>query len=322
VLFGGAIRNIQVRYFVDHDPDHRATVFVTGMNRSGTTWLMDLLNAHNDFRLVFEPFDHSRVALAVNFKDHQYLRAENDDPHFLAPARAILSGRVREDFVDQHNRRLFSSRRLVKEVRASLFLPWLLRHFPGMPIVCIVRHPFAVAASRRVSEADIDLHEDFLSQPDLIADHLLPFVETIAACVTPFERSVAEWCIEVGVPLSQLKPTDAHIVAYEHLCTRPDVELQAICGQIGLAFHPGMLRRLQRPSSTTSHTDRLAQDWRAGGRGLVESWTRRISPQEVARGLEILVQFGMDDLYGADPMPLVDRLPAGHGMRCETTKTR
>jgi hypothetical protein len=48
----------------------------------------------------------SAAALAVNFKDHQYLRADDDDPRYLAPARAIATGLLRDPFVDQHNRRL------------------------------------------------------------------------------------------------------------------------------------------------------------------------------------------------------------------------
>lgn len=312
MLFGGAIRNLQVKYYLDHDPDHRSTVFVSGMNRSGTTWLMDLLNYRNDFRLIFEPFDHSRVALAVNFLDHQYLRADDDDPHFLAPASAILTGLVRGNFVDQHNRRLLCRRRLVKEVRAQLLLPWLRRHFPEMPIAIIIRHPFAAAASRRASAADIDLDADFLSQPQLVSDHLAPYVELIRGCSTPFERSVAEWCIENGIALASLAGGDAEVVAYEHLCTRPDDELRRLCAHARIPFGTSIRRKLRLPSSTTAEHDRLASDWSAGGKSLVQSWIRRVTPEERARGLEILAGFGMDDLYGDDPMPLVDRLPLRH----------
>src|SRR5271166_3116404 len=105
MLFAGAIRNIQVKYFIDHDLDYRKTSFIAGFGRSGTTWLLELLNFRNDFRVLFEPFDHNLVALAVNFTEHQYLRPDDDDPHFLKPAQAILSGRIRDDSVDQYNRR-------------------------------------------------------------------------------------------------------------------------------------------------------------------------------------------------------------------------
>src|SRR5580704_5098197 len=148
MIFGGAVRKVLVSYFIDHDPDHRRATLVSGMGRSGTTWLAELLNYRNDQRLLFEPFDHQRVALAVNFTDHQYLRADDADPRYLAPARAIVTGLLRDPFVDQHNRRLVCGRRIIKEVRANLILKWLHTQFPGMPIVLIVRHPFAVAVSR------------------------------------------------------------------------------------------------------------------------------------------------------------------------------
>ena len=302
MLFSSAIRNIQVRYFIDHDPDHRKAVFVAGMGRSGTTWLAELINYRNEYRFVFEPFDPLRVALASGFLDHQYLR-ESDDRHaYLAPARAIVGGYVRDPFADKHNRKLFCSRRIVKEVHANLFLRWLYRHFSGMPLVLIVRNPYAVAASRLTSEEDIDLDEAFLSQQQLVDDFLHPFVDVMRACSTPFERQIVAWCVENGVPLAQFQSPELCVVSYEQLCVDPESALRSVFAHIGRPYDARVLRHIPRPSNTTLSPEKLSGDWQAGPRRMIEGWRDLLSPAQIRRGDEIIAAFGLTHLY-AEPVP-------------------
>jgi hypothetical protein len=317
MLFGPALRNIQVKYFIDHDSDHRRSIFVSGMGRSGTTWLGELINYRNESRFVFEPFDPGRVALAVNFGDHTYLRADNEDPHFLAPARAIVTGLVREHFVDQHNRKVICGSRIIKEVRANLFLRWLYAHFPGMPLILIVRHPFAVAASRGKTGVDIDLQSQFLAQPDLVRDFLTPYVDVMNGCATKFERHIAAWCIEIGVPLSQFQRGEICVVAYEHLCTEPARVLAEVFEHAHRPFDRRIFDSLTKPSTTTISRSELARTWSEGAHKITQAWKDRISPDQIRRGLAIMDAFGISDLYDEGPMPLVDRfdLPRQFGVR-------
>ncbi|HXW76054.1 MAG TPA: sulfotransferase, partial [Candidatus Eremiobacteraceae bacterium] len=304
MLFGGAVRNVLVRYFIDHGEDPTRTVLVVGMGRSGTTWLAELLNYRNTHRLVFEPFYHRKVALAVNFTDHQYLRPDNDDPRFVRPALAILSGQVRCNWTDQYNRRLIGNRRIVKDVRVNLILRWLHDRFPGMPTVAIVRHPFAVAASRLSHGHDVDIHREFLAQPLLVEDYLFAYRDELLACRTPFERIVATWCIEVGLPLSQFSQDELCLVYYEHLCTMPAETMERAFRHIGVPFTNGALRALTKPSPMTYVPTQLEESWRKGPDHLVNAWRGEITDAQIVRGLEILRAFGMDGVYGAGPMPL------------------
>jgi hypothetical protein len=306
MLFGPAIRNIQVKYFIDHDTDHRNSIFVAGMGRSGTTWLGELINYRNESRFVFEPFDPGRVALAVNFGDHTYLRATDDDPHFLSPARAIVTGLVREHFVDQHNRKIICGSRIIKEVRANLFLRWLYAHFPGMPLILIVRHPFAVAASRGKTGVDIDLQAQFLAQPNLVEDYIAPYVDIMNGCATKFERHIAAWCIEIGVPLSQFQPGEICVVAYEHLSTEPERVLTEVFAHAKRRLDPRVFKALKKPSSTTISSSELTRSWSEGADKVTQAWKDRISPDQVRRGLAIMEAFGISDMYDDGPLPLVE----------------
>ena len=87
-----------------------------------------------ELRFIDEPFHPGRLAITRGFRPRQYIRPDDDDPAYLDPARAIVTGRVRSLWTDRYNRRPFPVRRLVKEVRGNLLLPWLHARFPGMPM--------------------------------------------------------------------------------------------------------------------------------------------------------------------------------------------
>ena len=91
-------------------PDANNVVFLAGSARSGTTWLSNLINFKNDYRYIFEPFWGEKVQMCRAFGTRQYLRSGTDDERYLGPARAIISGRVRNKWADQFNQN-FDNRR-------------------------------------------------------------------------------------------------------------------------------------------------------------------------------------------------------------------
>src|SRR6202171_876037 len=132
---------------------------------------------------MIEPFNRGRVPAVKNFHRRQYLRPPDTEPIYLGPATSIFTGALRDGFIDQLNRRLIVSARIVKDVVCTLMLGWLRARFPGMPIVLVLRHPCAVAHSRVKLGWD-DIREDYLGQPELMADHLAPFASAIRAAKT------------------------------------------------------------------------------------------------------------------------------------------
>jgi hypothetical protein len=168
-----ARRRLGVPVLRDEPPDHRAAVFVAGSGRSGTTWLSELLLSGTQRRYVFEPLSRHVPQTAVFHRDlvKLYLRPDGEYPEHVAAMRDVLTGRVRNRWTERFNRRIVAEGRLVKEIRANLLLGWLQTNFPGMPIVLLLRHPCAVAASF-VREGWVGRLGDLLAQPDLVADHL------------------------------------------------------------------------------------------------------------------------------------------------------
>jgi len=277
-LIAGAVR-------LDLDRDPRSAVLLAGSGRSGTSWAASLINCRNEYRYVFEPFHPERVPEFANLRRRQYLRRGEAGEEFLAAARAALSGRLRSRWADRLNRRFVSRRRLVKEIRANLMLGWLRENFPQTPMLLMLRHPFAVAASRaRLGWRD-NL-DDMLGQRRLVEDFLAPFEARLRRASSPFERHVLAWCVENLVPLRQLAPGEVALLFYEELVLHPEQGLRPAFAALG--------RPVPREALAAA---------RGAGREGLEGWRGRVGEGELRRGLEALRAFGLDRVYGEGPLP-------------------
>ena len=289
----GVLRQIHL----DVGGDQHATTFLAGSGRGGTTWIAELINHADEYRFMFEPFTARHVPEARGFRNRQYLRPDDDDPAFVAPARAIIEGRIRNRWVDYYNHRFVARRRLIKDIRANMFLKWLDVHFPGMPIVLLLRHPLAVAASRLRHRWSNDL-ADFLTQQTLMSDHLERHRHLLETVHDPFEQHVLQWCIENWIPLRQFKRGEIHLAFYEHFSVDPRDEIGRLFAFLGKPFPEKILERVERPS-------RMA--WEAKGvvsaLGDPDAWRPYVSPDEISRSLDILAQFGFDTVYSASSLP-------------------
>lgn len=286
--------------YLDLNRDYRNTVFLAGSGRSGTTWLSDIINYRREYRFVFEPFHPGEVGICRHFNSKQYLRPDDRREEFLAPAREILSGAVRSPWTDRFHRRFLARRRLIKDIRANLMLGWLRTNFPGMPIVLLMRHPCAVAASRMALGWQDNLAAT-MRQQKLVDDFLRPMEEEILAAKTPFERHIFLWCIDNYVPLTQLSEGDVHLVFYEDLISYPERELPPLFDALGMGFDPAVYRQMKTPSPLSRKTSAYSS---------LDEWYQRVDKAQIRRAVDILALFGLDRVYGEHPMPNAEAVRA------------
>ncbi len=287
----------------DYFPDHTRTIFFAGTARSGTTWISNLVNYKNEYRDIFEPFDPKQLPLIKHFPFNVYLRPDNRDPQFVEPARRVVTGQFRNPWADRYNRRLIAGQRIIKDIRVTHFVKWLQVNFPGMPIIYILRHPLAVVTSWRAL-GWIPRIEIYLNRPELVADHLQPYLpELQQAAAQPersFDRYLFFWCIENSVPLNQFQSGEMHLMFYENLLVEPETELRRMFMFLKKPFTTDILAMLDRPSSQ-SRREASFQSRHAR----LDAWRTQLSSAEIVRSLEILALFGLDRFYTDAPMPNV-----------------
>ncbi len=285
--------------YLDRGRGAAASVVLAGHDRSGTTWIAEALNHRRDFRYIYEPFHPGRLDATSLFTPRLYLRPDDREERYMAAADAVLSGRVRSLWADKYNRTVLPRRRLVKEVRSNLLLPWLAASFPDTPIVFVLRHPCAVANSeRRLSDSwHIDLGR-FLSQPALMEDHLEPFRGAMEAATTDWGKRAFVWCIENHVPLATLDPDRVLFAFYEDFCVDPETELKRLFEFVNLPYDPHALETLAKPSATSRKDSAVL-----AGEDLIEAWRRSVTDDEIAETMRVVELFGLDRIYSTDSMP-------------------
>ena len=254
------------QYYLDLVPLVGRATLIVGSGRSGTTWLGEILDPFHHARSMFEPFRADQVPAAAPFQPGEYLDPGARDPIRRRAAQRILSGRVRSPWVDQFNQRSVATQRIVKEIRITNLVPWLRIQFPRLPILYLVRHPFAVANSATRLGWDDQLDLLFRHRTLFAALELEP-TEVRARCTTPFVCHVVRWGLENTLMLRRAADPGVLMVSYEALVAAPDTEAVRIDTFLG---RRGARIALDQPSATAWRSDsalRTAADpavaWRA-----------------------------------------------------------
>ena len=292
------------RVHFDLNPDVCATTLIAGTGRSGTAWVANIVNYDNASRYMFEPFHPYNVARMAAFRYRQYLRPNTTDPAFVEPARAILTGRIKDGWIDQFNRRVFSRSRVIKEIRANLMLKWLKTQFPKMKLVLVLRHPCADANARLHLGWKSHLDE-LLSQDDLVSDHLAPFVLEIGSAASEFEKHVYLWCIENYVALRQLAPGDVHLAFYENLCRQPRQEVARLFAFLGKPLRDEVYAKMDQPTVLSREESAVV----VGG-DLIDSWRSQVLDSQARAARNIVRLFGLDAIYGDRSTPNIESATA------------
>ena len=295
-----AIQLFGSHFYVNPKPDISRSILVAGTARSGTTWLADLIASQIPSRILFEPFNPDLVSDYRRFHYFQYMRPGTENPEFYGFAHKVFTGEIRNPWIDRQNERIISKFRLVKEIRANLALKWMKDNFPEVPIIFIIRHPCAVVCSRMELgwATDLDI-EPLLLQPELIEDHLLPYMDLIRNANTMEEKHAIIWCVSNLVPLKQFTTGEVKIVYYENLCTQPENELPALFEFIGQTYTRSAIDIIHQPSQTSKVTSAIVR-----GIDKIGSWKKKLSPSQIDSVLQTVETFGMSHLYGQSLSPL------------------
>lgn len=284
----------------DTNGDSRRALVVAGTARSGTTWLAEMIAAPLACRILFEPFHPGKVQAFSHFDYFHYERPFTDNAPLYTYCDTVLRGAIRHPWIDREASVLRPDYRLIKEIRANLFLKWMQQHFPHTPILLILRHPCAVVASRLQLQwaTDSDI-ASFLRQPPLVEDFLADKLELIAQARSAAAKHAIIWCISNAVPLQQFAPGELPIVFYEHLLTQPEMVLTAVFQQIGVPLDPESVSQLTRRPSATSKKHSAVMT----GANPLTQWQKQLSASQIEDVLAVVAAFGLDTLYNDSPMP-------------------
>jgi hypothetical protein len=298
------IQAICSKLYQDTDKDIRKSIMVAGAARSGTTWLGNIISSQIPCRIMFEPFHAKKVEAFRRFHYFQYMRPAEQNSELQSYCQKIFTGHIRHGWIDRKVEHLLPRHRLVKEIRANLFLKWIHTKFPEIPLLFIIRHPCAVVLSlmQLAWATDTDI-ASFLSQPKLIDDLLADKMDIIRRAQTAEEKYAIIWCISNLVPIKQFHSSELNVVFYENLCLRPEAEVPKIFRAIRHEYEASVFEQIEVPSSTTVRTSAVVT-----GSNKVALWKNELSSQQINNILSIVKRFELDYIYDDSVAPLVEAL--------------
>jgi hypothetical protein len=294
---------------------HRASsgnpVLVTGMHRSGTSWLGRMLCAGGDFIYVPEPLSPLNRQTILKARVSRWFTYISDESEscFLDYYRDAVSFKT-HPLNDIQKARLASPRDPVRipkrwasfllgrgQGRRVLFrdpfavfsIEWFARRL-NCQVVVIVRHPLAVVSSLKRLAFNFDFR-NLLDQPALMnerLEHLRPDMEALVDSSDVIAQGSLLWRIVYGSVASEREQNSSlYVVRHEDLSLRPIEEYERLYDILGLSFS----------AKARGTIDRYVSDGRRGevsarspykvrplnSSANVKNWRHRLNAEEVER---------------------------------------
>jgi hypothetical protein len=316
-------------------PAEGAPIVVTGMPRAGTSWVGKMLDASGRVVYINEPLNVRRppgrspgvLRARVHYR-FQYISPANEDEylrafremlalryHVLAEIRVSRSVgdvlRMAKYWSSFVRGRVQQKRPLLDDPYAVFSGEWLASRL-GCHVVVVVRHPAAIASSRKRLGWKIDFG-DLLNQPVLVDDWLHPFRQEMEAM-----RGSSDVIAESGLLWRMIYHVVAgyrtrhrlvHVVRHEDLSREPVSEFARLYTHVGLPFTEEVERTVI--GSVTGPQDQQAHAWSFSRKGIsrtgfrpldsrahISAWKAQLTPAEIERIRELTA--GVADDYYAD----------------------
>lgn len=284
--------------------NYREIIWLIGDGRSGTTWISNLINYDKKYREMFEPFHPQRVAEMKFLKPHQYIRPFDSNESLENITRNVISGKFTNHRVDASNRSFLYKGILIKDIFANLLCFWVIKKFPMIKPILLIRNPFSVAISKYKKNNAFWMNDplDFLNQPKLLEDYLLPFEDVIRKTSSKNNfilNQILIWSIINYIPLLQFDDGAIHVCFYENIYNSPNQEIAKIFHFLNGATKDKIIdipqKIINRPSRVSGKNSNLL-----AGTSPVYSWKNELDSKIIDDGFEILKHFRFEGLYGKE----------------------
>ena len=282
-------------------------ILITGMPRSGTTWVGRVLCAGNGAGYLNEPFnlatspgtmrvpvDHWFATVTVE-NEREIVRALEQLLRFEYPlGQELRRCRTYVDLLDTFRTwrsfvRSRGLRPLVKEPHAVFSAEWFARRL-GSDVVVTVRHPAAVVSSWKRLDWNFDFAH-LLGQPALVRGLLSPFRSDMERALEPshdvVDRAALLWhVIYRTVAGYRERFPSFHVVRQEDLSREPMEGYRALYEALALPLTREAENAIAAASGAANPKETSVEkphETRLDSRANLTSWKRRLSDDEVDR---------------------------------------
>jgi hypothetical protein len=280
-------------------------ILVTGTQRSGSTWVGQMIASHPRVVYIWEPFNKKVPNSPIKYWYHHVTPHEQErfraylQPHltFRYPWWAAIKDRPHPRRVvgtalrtaQCCYRRMIGCRPLMKDPSALFAAEWLAQNY-DMDMVVLIRHPAAFASSMKRLNWPFWFGE-LWPQQELMRDYLEPFRDEVrrAAEKPPdlIDQAILIWRIIHHVILRfQRAHPDWIFLRHEDLSRQPVEEFAKLFARLGLDMLPRVRRTIEAHTAEDNPkeaAEKIAHQLKRDSKGNIWNWRSRLLPEEIAR---------------------------------------
>jgi hypothetical protein len=274
------------------------TIIISGIHRSGSTWLGHIISKHPKVFYIHEPFnlEYPKVKKPIDFWyeyidentsiDKQIAIVRYIESYYLTNwksfwenIRRINSLKLLKKFIITLPSRIFNPTPLIKDPIALFSLEWLEKKIDSKIIISI-RHPAAFVASIKVKNWEFDFN-NLLLQEDLVEFKLRNYKNQIAEYVENppniIEQGILIWTIIHDVIYDyQKKHKNWYFIKNEDLSINPLMEYEKIFSFLELDFDKKVQKEIIE-STTSSRLGKLKRNSKEN----IKSWKKRLTEEDI-----------------------------------------
>ena len=321
-------------------------ILVTGVIRSGTTFIGKILSLPLEVDYIHEPYNtgcgmpgmnrryrYVRPSLDTAEMQHLHDRTTDllhydfslqtvyygDDPWYRNLAKGLVGSRG-PFYLRLAKTNPFHTAAVIKDPTASMMAYYLHQRFDFQPVV-VIRHPVSLIASFRRLDW-WPTAEKLLEQPALVHDCLADAHDRPSTAAPSLPEHVADachhWCLVNQVLLDWADTYDWHVVRHETLCASPLETFHRLYDDLGLPWSERVQLKIQELTTASSATadNNNVQDFQRDSEGIFETRLRSVSPshrraifertRDVALRVYSEASFALDGAQPPAPLSFAD----------------
>ncbi|RJQ76332.1 MAG: hypothetical protein C4519_14780 [Desulfobacteraceae bacterium] len=230
-------------------------IFLTGIYRSGTSWVGKIISFADSLICYREPFNPSVVQRMP--QQYYYISPEKDNLFYADFTEKLLKGHlVGADFDYTTNNNYFNfrhSRYLIKDPTAAFLTEWLSNKYSFETII-LLRHPAGFVSSILKLNWDFDL-SIFLNQKNLMDEHLHHFkfiINKYNYKGMTIEKGAVIWGVIYYFLNKLINNEGYYYIKYEDICKNPYDKFKEIFDKFSLMWNERVEHEIKLSTESAS----------------------------------------------------------------------
>lgn len=259
-------------------------IFVTGIHRSGTSWIGDILSYADGLLYWREPYNPSTVSSMKN--QFLYLSPDSDSSYYKNFTDDMFKGDFVGSLFDFTQKSEYLSlahhRHLIKDPTAAFMTDWMCSRY-DIDVVVVGRHPAGFVSSVVQLSWDFDF-DVFLTQKTLMEKYLYPYEDIIKEYNKPgmsVAKAAVLWAVIYYVLEKMSLEKKIIWVTYEDFCESPVHEFKELFKNLNLSWNSKVERQLiSSTNSDSTFSDNITTDLKRDTAKMKSIWKDRLSKND------------------------------------------